>query len=146
MRIRIELGGNGHKPPDKSPPGQKTPRTKAPPDENPPAPDTQQAVTYSIAAVAGNWTILVWNFECCCQIQRHWSQNKPSMQSTFSLNFRRALISSDCCVLVMLRSVATQNAALRNNTPTLVRIQNTPQYTHVRLMKTWQTQACTMFA
>ena len=30
------------------------PWTKAPPDKNPPAPDTQQAATYSIAAVAGN--------------------------------------------------------------------------------------------
>ena len=58
--IRIELGGNGHKPPGQKSPGQKTPRTKAPPDKNPPAPDTQQAATYSIAAVAGNWTILVW--------------------------------------------------------------------------------------
>ena len=46
--MRIELGGNG----------QKHPRTKIPP-----APDTQQAATYSIAAVAGNWTILVLMFE-----------------------------------------------------------------------------------
>jgi len=41
--------GNGHKPP-----GQKHPRTKISP-----VPDTQQAATYSIAAVAGNCTILV---------------------------------------------------------------------------------------
>jgi len=36
--IRIELGGNGHKPPGQKSPGQKTPRTKAPPDKNPPGP------------------------------------------------------------------------------------------------------------
>jgi len=45
----LNLGGTGISPPDKSPPGQKTARTKIPP-----APDTQQAATYSIAAVAGN--------------------------------------------------------------------------------------------
>ena len=86
MRIRIELGGNGHKPP-----GQKTPWTKAPPDKNPhgqkspgqkcprtkdpqgkspqakapgqksPRPRTpNKPTTYSIAAVAGNRTILVF--------------------------------------------------------------------------------------
>ena len=54
----LNFGGTGISSPDKSPPGQKTPRTNAPPDNNPPAPDTQQAATYSIAAVAGNWTIL----------------------------------------------------------------------------------------
>ena len=36
-------------PPGKRPPGQKHPRTKIPP-----APDTQQAATYSVAAVASN--------------------------------------------------------------------------------------------
>ena len=41
--------GNGHKSPGQKSPGQKHPRTKI----------TQQAVTYSVAAVAGNWTILV---------------------------------------------------------------------------------------
>jgi len=51
-------------PPAKSAPGQKTPgekvpRAKDPRTKIPPAPDTQQAATYSIAAVAGNWTILV---------------------------------------------------------------------------------------
>ena len=45
----LNLGGTGISPPNKSTPGQKIP----------PAPDTQQAATYSIAAVAGNWTILV---------------------------------------------------------------------------------------
>jgi len=81
VRIRIELGGKGHKPPgqksplakdppDKSTPGQnppgakdprgksppgQDPRTKVPPEKkSPPAPDTQQATTYSIAVVAGN--------------------------------------------------------------------------------------------
>jgi len=44
----------------KRPPGKKSPWQKTHPrDKNPPAPDTQQATTYSIAAVAGNWTILV---------------------------------------------------------------------------------------
>jgi len=32
----LNLGGTGISPPDKSPPGQKTPRTKAPTDKNPP--------------------------------------------------------------------------------------------------------------
>ena len=45
VRIRIELGGNGHKHP-----GQKHPRTKVPPGKRPPG----QAATYSVAAVAGN--------------------------------------------------------------------------------------------
>jgi len=49
VRIHIEIGGNGHKPPDKSPP----PPAKRPPGKKCPA------ATYSIAAVAGNWTILV---------------------------------------------------------------------------------------
>jgi len=44
----------GKRPPGKKSPGQKTPRTKIPL-----APDTQQVATYSIAAVTGNWTILV---------------------------------------------------------------------------------------
>ena len=39
--------GDGHKPPDKSPPGKRPPGKKC------------QVATYSIAAVAGNWTILV---------------------------------------------------------------------------------------
>ena len=34
----LNLGGTGISPPDKSPPGQKSPRTKAPPDKNPPGP------------------------------------------------------------------------------------------------------------
>jgi len=55
----LNLGGTGISPPDKSPPGQKTPgqkspRPKVPPGKRPLAPDTQQAATYSIAAVAGN--------------------------------------------------------------------------------------------
>jgi len=40
----LNLAGTGIRPP-----GQKHPRTKIPP-----APDTQQAATYSIAAVAGS--------------------------------------------------------------------------------------------
>jgi len=67
--------GNGHKPPGQKSPRQKSPRPKVPPDKIPPgkkspgqktprtkippAPDTQQVATYSIAAVEGNWTILV---------------------------------------------------------------------------------------
>ena len=42
--------GNGHKPPGQKSPGQKTPGQKHP---------RPKAATYSIAAVAGNWTILV---------------------------------------------------------------------------------------
>jgi len=64
--------GQNH-PRTKIPPGQKSPQPKVPPGKNSsgqktprtkilPAPDTQQAATYSIAAVAGNWTILVFNF------------------------------------------------------------------------------------
>ena len=34
----LNLGGTGISPADKSPPGQKTRRTKAPPDKNPPGP------------------------------------------------------------------------------------------------------------
>jgi len=57
------LGGTGISPqtkvprakdPPKNPPGQKCPRAKDPRKKIPPAPDTQQAATYSIAAVAGN--------------------------------------------------------------------------------------------
>jgi len=41
-----------------------SPRTKIPP-----APDTQQAATYSIAAVSGNWTILVqFVLTRCCSV------------------------------------------------------------------------------
>ena len=36
----LNLGGTGISPPDKSPPGQKTPRTKAPPNKNPPGQKT----------------------------------------------------------------------------------------------------------
>ena len=49
----------GQKTPGKKSPWAKDPRTKAPRTKILPAPDTQQAATYSIAAVAGNWTILV---------------------------------------------------------------------------------------
>ena len=63
----LNLGGTGISPPDKSPPGQKTPGERPPGQKHPrikipPAPDAQQAATYSIAAIAGNWTILVFNF------------------------------------------------------------------------------------
>jgi len=56
--------GNGQKTPrtkalpDKNPPGQKSTRPKVPPGKRPPGKKCP-AATYSIAAVAGNWTILV---------------------------------------------------------------------------------------
>ena len=48
MRIRIELGGNGHKPPRQKSPGQKTPgqkhpRTKIPPGKRPPGKKSPRA-------------------------------------------------------------------------------------------------------
>ena len=76
--------GNGHKPPGQKSPGQKTPwpkvppaksaprqktpgkkvpRAKDPPAKRPPAKKCP-AATYSIAAVAGNWTILVLSVFC----------------------------------------------------------------------------------
>ena len=63
----LNLGGTGISPPDKSPPGKRPPGQKHPPAKNPSGqktprekvPPGKQAVTYSIAAVAGHWTILV---------------------------------------------------------------------------------------
>jgi len=58
----LNLGGTGISPPDKSPSGQKSPRPKFPPAKSAPGkrPPGKKcpAATYSIAAVAGNWTIL----------------------------------------------------------------------------------------
>jgi len=87
----LNLGGTGISPPDKRPrakdppdkstPGQKSLRPKVPPGKKSPghktprtkispAPDTQQAATYSIAAVAGNWTILV--SKCIAWYGQYW--------------------------------------------------------------------------
>ena len=92
--IRIELGGNGHKPPGQKSPGQKTPRTKAPPDKNPPGPghSTSGDIFYcsgsrqlnhsslSVVAViffinnAVCWTVFTcfYNVLACCLTYTHY--------------------------------------------------------------------------
>jgi len=56
--------------PGKSTPGQKSPRPKDPGEKVPPV---KQAATYSIAAVAGNWTILV----VVVMVYKQWRAETP---------------------------------------------------------------------
>jgi len=102
----------GKSPPGKRPPLQKHPQTKIPS-----APDTQQAATYSIAAVAGNWSILVLFIYlymtfvvCLVQGVRWWQRyHNGTVQDTVNLMSR---VYHRLTQLPIIRSVSLVSSIL----------------------------------